>query len=124
MRIAVATPDDTTINTHFRTSDRFAVFDAKGDTLESLGIREYNRAVEQSAQHSHDDTLRLLQDCCAVICGGMGHRVAQDLQQFGIEPVVALDCDLLPQDAARQFVNGSLERGEIHRCCCEGGHHH
>lgn len=121
MRIAVATPDDETIAAHFRTSDRFAVFDVRDDKLETLGIREYSKAMSEG-HHTHDDALRLLQDCCALICGGLGHRVANDLQQFGIEPVVALDCEMLPQDAARLFANGTLPRGVIHRCCCSGEH--
>jgi len=116
MKIAVATLDDKTIASHFRQSDRFVVIDLQGESVVGTETREMRRPEES---HDHSDTIQALADCCAVICGGMGGRVAEALSRYGIEPVVALDCDQTPEHAARQFVAGRLQRGTPHACCCE-----
>jgi predicted Fe-Mo cluster-binding NifX family protein len=117
MRIAVATHDDETISVHFRTSDRYAVFDVVDGRVETLGVRE-REAREEAGHHDHDDTVSLLADCGAIICGGIGHRAAADLYRSGIQAVVAAQCETAPGEAARLFAAGTLPQGVIHSCCC------
>ncbi|MDX9973288.1 MAG: NifB/NifX family molybdenum-iron cluster-binding protein [FCB group bacterium] len=119
MRIAVATLDDATITGHFRNSTRFAVFDAANGAVEPLGIREYGTAAPQDR---HQGAVTLLHDCNALVCGALADRIAADLQQHGIEPVVAANCETIPVEAARLFAAGTLPRGVIHPCCCGGEH--
>ena len=123
MKIAVATFDDESISSHFRHSDRFAVVEVQGGKVLSTEARELQGHgqphAHDSAGHDHSDALGLLADCSVVICGGMGARIAEALSRYGIEPVVALECELTPENAALQFAAGQLRRGNPHGCCCE-----
>lgn len=115
MRVAVAIQNGNELAIHFRQAEAFSVYEAQGGKI----VREETRALE-ATEHGHGQVIRLLADCCAVVCGGLGHRAAEEFSQYGIEAVVAADAELPPASLAQQFVDGTLRRGTVHACC---GHH-
>ncbi len=124
MRIAIASTDDETLCAHFRHSDRFVVYDIQGGQIRDREVRTLDSSrnrSDDSGTHDHGEAIDLLADCCAVICGGMGSRVAADFSRYGIEPVVARDCERSPLETAALFAEGRLPRGSVHACCC-GSH--
>jgi predicted Fe-Mo cluster-binding NifX family protein len=122
MKVAVASIDDEIIASHFRQCERFVVVELQGEEIVGTEVRELSPQPHEhhgSNGHDHSDVVGLLADCCAVICGGMGSRIADDLSRYGIEPVVAMDCETPPETAAARFAAGRLRRGLPHACCCE-----
>ncbi len=119
MKIAVAIldSDSDVIASHMRSTEEFAVFEVQAGQIQSKETRRLPHSAE-----GHDAFLRLLADCSAVLCGGMGSRVAESFSRYGIEPVVVVDVEQTPQQAVHGFLSGALRRGEIHGCCCQNHH--
>lgn len=119
MKVAVAIPDadGDIIASHMRSTETFVVFETHAGQIQGREIRRLPQTAE-----GHDAFLRLLADCSAVLCGGMGSRVAESFSRYGIEPVVVVDVEQTPQEAVRGFLDGVLQRGAIHGCCCQNHH--
>ena len=58
--------------------------------------------------HGHDGVVGLLQDCAAVLCGGMGAGAAQALAQQGIQAFV-LPSGCSAEEALVGYLQGSME---------------
>lgn len=121
MRFAVATDDGAEVARHTGRCRRFMIFDAENGAAIRRADREnqFTEHVrghhqEDAAEHAphgghaHDDLLKALSDCQALVSRGMGPRLVQDLEQHGITPHV---CDVDSVDAAAErFAQGKLPR--------------
>lgn len=127
MRVAVACSGEQTISSHFGQSDRFVVFDlGDGKVLRSETVT--NDAAcgphESGCGHEHDhrehcgheSIINLLSGCEAVICQGMGPRIAMELAMHGIRPVVVSQV-CTPEQAALLYYMGRLPMGRPGSCC-------
>ena len=56
----------------------------------------------------HGEVIALIQDCRAVLCRGMGWRIAEELVRRGINPLVIAG-DLSPRAAVEHYLAGTLK---------------
>ncbi len=129
MKIAVASPDGTTVSPHFGRSACFIVFEVSEGKIVGRETRDNTYTAfakgECSGQgehhhegeaHSHATLVNALRDCRAVLCGGMGRLAAQELQASGIQPVV-IGAKTTPEEAVAAFATGKLKSaGSFCRC--------
>ena len=125
-RVAVATNDGESISSHFGRSAAFIVFDADERGAVRSEVRQNLHACGEhtGCGHGHDHAtnaghaglLSLLQDCCAVIAGGMGRRAAEELHSHGVDTVM-VDVALTPRDAVLTYLSGAA-RGSDGFCHC------
>ncbi len=127
MKIAIASTDGTAVSQHFGRSACFIVFEAKDGKIVGREVRGNSFTPHAMGQcsggqhhgehaHSHAGVIAGLEDCQALICGGMGRRAAEDLKANGITPVVAPP-EMTPEQAAQEFLDGRLkESGGFCRC--------
>lgn len=99
MKIAVSTDDGTTICSHLGRCESFLVFDVEAEEIRSRELRTNSFTSHSQGHcshdhrpgmgaHSHDGIIQGLSDCKVVISRGMGWRVAEDLREANITPVV------------------------------------
>lgn len=115
MKIAVALQNGQ-LAQHFGEAEQFAVFTATSSTFEGPELRTPHHDAEGGRHNGHNAILESLMGCHSVITSGMGHRVAEALEQAGIEPVVSAEMGT-PEELARKHSKGQLRRGQYHRCC-------
>jgi predicted Fe-Mo cluster-binding NifX family protein len=133
MKIAVASPDGTSVSQHFGQSRCFIVFDVAEGKVVGREVRDNTYTSHAQGQchghehdaghghhegHSHAAVVGALQDCQTLLCRGMGGRAAADLQANGTRPVVFLD-DLSPEEAVAGLVAGTLKVASAF-CRCHG----
>lgn len=125
MKVAVACTGEQTISSHFGRSDRFVVFQlGEGKVLSSetiandgtCGSHEGGCGDDHKEHHSHEGIISLLRGCDAVICHGMGPRIARELAMEGIRPVVVSQI-CTPEQAALLYCMGRLPMGRPGSCC-------
>jgi len=83
------------------------------------GWHDAHHHHDHAHPHDHNRFVRLLGDCQAVICLGMGMGARQSLESAGIT-VRLLRNPCAPEEAALQFEAGTLEPGP-QTCCGAGG---
>jgi predicted Fe-Mo cluster-binding NifX family protein len=64
---------------------------------------------------SHHAILAVLEGCGVVLCGGIGHPIAEALRAQGITPLV-VDADGEPDEICRAYLAGELRAGEEPSC--------
>lgn len=119
MKIAVATEDGVSISQHFGRSRSFLVFDVAGKTILGQSVRDNTFTAHARGEcqegdehhhdqhHGHDAIVEALQDCRAVLCGGMGWRAADALNQQGVQAVL-VPATLSPAEAVAKHLAGEL----------------
>jgi predicted Fe-Mo cluster-binding NifX family protein len=127
MRIAVASMDGTSISQHFGRSSCFIVFEVENGKTKSKTIRDNTSTAfiqgnchgegHTHQPHSHSGIIRVLADCEAVLCYGMGWRAAEDLNKNGIKSFL-LDSECSPEEAVSLFLRGELKPGDNQFCRC------
>ena len=128
MKIAVASSDGVSISRHFGRSRCFIVFQTSEDKITGREVRDntwtaHARSLcadghDHDEPHSHADIVNALRDCQAVLCYGMGHRAAEELQVGGIGAYV-IEGELSPERAVQAFLDGKLKRGGAFCRCHE-----
>ncbi len=116
MKIAVPTNDGVTLSEHFGRSNAFLIFELENGRITSRSERS-NRACHAgtdhdhhhgpSEGHSHEGILGALSGCNAVLCGGMGHRLAEALQAAGIS-VIPVASSRPAEELVAAYAAGSL----------------
>jgi predicted Fe-Mo cluster-binding NifX family protein len=122
MKIAIASINEQTISAHFGRAEKYIVFSVEDGqiidrkTIPKLGHRHF--APQGSGKHSHqpgargsgfgrqanckhEQMVENIRDCDILLAGGMGHGVYQDLQNWGIKPIVT---DITDVETAVQAV--------------------
>ncbi len=123
MKIAFITNDGETISRHFGRAPYYLVVTIEDDEVTEKEMRdklghsqfsqqEHHQSSEQgsgmdAASHQkHNQMAQAIEDCEALICGGMGRGAYQSMQTFGITPVVTEISSI--DDALNAYLNGSL----------------
>ena len=130
MKIAIPSMDGTTISAHFGHSRYFLVLGVEDGLIASRELRINGQAdgpgqgiAHTGEHHGHDHGLfaRLLLDCDAVVCGGIGMEALRSLEAAGLR-VCRVDPSLTPEEAARAYADGTLLERKGHSCGCSGNH--
>jgi predicted Fe-Mo cluster-binding NifX family protein len=125
MKIAVASIDGVNISPHFGRSACFIVYENEDGTIKSREVRDNtytphakgeckdgeHHEHDQGEHHGHGAIINALHDCDAVLCFGMGHRAAEDLQAKGIMPYIVTE-DMPADDAVKAYLEGKLKPGQ------------
>lgn len=132
MRIAVASQDGESISAHFGRCACFIIFEAKDGTVLRKELRKNTQTSHGAGNchiplrgdqpHSHTAVVQALHDCQATLCYGMGWRMANDLKQNGIQPVI-VDRKRSPEEAVALYVQGKLPPANGEFCVGREGHH-
>lgn len=126
MKLAVAGNESLSLSSHFGRSAFFVVFEVENGSIKGKEVRQNDLTPHARGEctggdhsgraHSHAAIVSGLQDCEAVICGGMGERMAQDLSARGIRPVV-INADCSAEQAVSRYLAGEIGT-EKPTCCC------
>ncbi len=127
MRIALATRDETTVTGHFGRTKGFVVVDVEDGVETAREFREVGSADHGNHQdpgrnRRHDDLIGTIQDCDAVIAGGMGFPVQAHAEAAGLEVVLTGTQSI--DDAVTRYVTGTLDHEPDRAHAHGGGHHH
>lgn len=126
MKVAIPSMDGASISAHFGRSRCFLVLGIEAGLIDSREVRINGQAEAQSdggqvpgGHHGHDHGAfaRLLADCQAVLCGGIGLGARRALEGAGLQ-VRVVDSGLAPEDAARAFARGDLRANGTGGCGC------
>ena len=109
--------NESQVNEHFGSAPYFAVYDAESGTLDFI--------ENTNADHSHGmcqpiDALSEM-DIQAVVCGGMGARALQKLNQQGIKAYKASTGTV--EDLITQFKSNSITELTLENACNHHGCH-
>jgi predicted Fe-Mo cluster-binding NifX family protein len=123
MKIAFITNDGETISRHFGRAPYYLVVTIEDDEVteremrDKLGHNHFSQqehheshgqgsGMDASSHHKHNQMAQAIQDCSALICGGMGRGAYQSMQTFGITPIVT---EIGSIDAAlKAYLKGEL----------------
>lgn len=124
MRIAIATDDGRTVSRHFGRARAYAVLTVEDGTIVSRELRE-KAAPHWQADRPHDDEkegeahgtgpaargkhqamLGVIEDCSAMIAGGMGRGAYDHAMAAGIRPIVTSLRDV--DEAAIAYEDGTI----------------
>jgi predicted Fe-Mo cluster-binding NifX family protein len=130
MKIAFITEDGKTISQHFGRAPYYLVIEVEDGVVtgqemrDKLGHSQFSDEGHHHHEHglgsgmdraSHDKHNRMsqaIQDCDALICGGMGMGAYQSMQTIGITPLVTQIRDI--DEALQAYLSGDL-RDETER---------
>ncbi len=89
-RIAVASTDGKYVNEHFGRAKQFLIFELDDNGYQFLELRQNQPSchVEGSDESAHLQTIKLLEDCKAVLVARIGPGAEQYLLQNGIKPLM------------------------------------
>jgi predicted Fe-Mo cluster-binding NifX family protein len=122
MKIAVPSNDRKTLCPHFGRTEGFLIFQTSNQQVLTTEYRPNTFTQHVMGQehhhhqepHSHNRILNALEDCEAVIAGGMGHRLQQDLIQSGKEIYITSQSEALT--AVTLFLQNKLA-SDKDACC-------
>jgi predicted Fe-Mo cluster-binding NifX family protein len=128
VKIAVITDDGKTISQHFGRAQHYLVVTVEDGRILGQEMRDkaghHTFAPHESSSASgphgfdpasrsrHAQMLGTIQDCQAVLAGGMGLGMQRNLEEVGIRPVLTDVRDI--QEAVQAFIDGRLtQRPEL-----------
>ena len=130
MKIAVITDDGKTISRHFGRAHQYLVFTVEDGRIVRQELREKAghhtfaphqptadtpagpHGFDPASRNRHAQMLDTIQDCQAVLAGGMGLGMQQNLVEVDIRPVLTDLHDI--QEAVQAFIEGRLaQRPEL-----------
>jgi predicted Fe-Mo cluster-binding NifX family protein len=129
MKIAVISQDGRTVSQHFGRAPWYLVFTVEGgavmasETRPKAGHHQFHGdpgAPETDPEDRHRAMAGSIEDCQALIAGGMGMGAFESLRRSGIEPVLTDEGD--PLTAALRYAAGDLPHQP--RRLHAGGHGH
>jgi predicted Fe-Mo cluster-binding NifX family protein len=116
VKIAVASDNGADVSAHLGRCASFVIFDVGNGAVTSQTVRQRSdggcRAHESSLAHdahharTHACIIDLIKDCKALLCGGMGPAAFEQLESFGIRPILTDETDA--RAAAAMFAKGEL----------------
>ncbi len=118
-KIAVASDDGVSISEHCGRAHQFVVFEIQNGQIRTEELRaaacpqrpvcycDDPDDIDEFAQ-SQCHLISVLADCRAVLCRGMGWRVAEGLVRSGVNPLVIVG-DLSPRAAVEHYLAGTLK---------------
>jgi predicted Fe-Mo cluster-binding NifX family protein len=112
-QIAVATSDGVSLCDHLAKSAAFVVLGVEDGRVVSRAVR----SRDHGPCGNHKSFVEMLEDCDAVICGGIGQGAFDALRAHGIQPVVAAGSYAI-DDAAEQYLAGTLATTGERVCLC------
>jgi len=129
MKIAVATNDKSTICSHLGQCKSFLIFEVSNGEIESESVRDNSFTSHATGScnhdhdpghgdHGHDDLIKAVGDCDVVISRGMGWKIAKDLENVEIKPIVTIEVSA--KEAVRKYLEGKLEHLTGRTCYCGG----
>ncbi len=129
MKIAVPTNDGVNLAEHFGRSAAFIVFEVDGNKIASQEIRQnlphddhalHGCGAEATDNHKnhHTGMAAILDGCSLVVCGGMGWRAAQSLEEAAIRPVIVAAAGPAAQIVTR-YLAGELTPAQDGFCRCQ-----
>ena len=125
MKIAAITDDGQTISKHFGRAAHYLVVTVEDEEIVNRELREklgHAHFTHEShdphhsdaphgtgprAAHRHDRMAEAIQDCEALLCGGMGYGAYESLRQRGIRPIVTAIEDI--DEAVQAYIEGRIE---------------
>lgn len=110
-KVAVASSDGKYVNEHFGRAKQFLIFNVDDNQFEFYELRKNNPPCSAEG-HNEDQmsmTVKLLEDCEAVLVSQIGIGAVQALSLKGIKPYVLPD---FIEDALKRFLeNKIIEQG-------------
>ena len=118
-KIAVASDDGVSVSEHFGRAHQFVVFEIRNGEILAQESRAgscpdqptchcYNQDQVDAVPLGRSHVITILADCHAVLCRGMGWRVAEELVRRGVNPLV-ITGDLSPRTAVEHYLAGTLK---------------
>jgi predicted Fe-Mo cluster-binding NifX family protein len=118
-KIAVASDDGVSISEHFGRTHRFNVFEVQNGQILAEESRTGSCGDRADCHcYGQDDlevlalnqcpVISMLEDCRAVLCRGMGWRIAEEFVRHGVNPLVIAG-DLSPRAAVEHYLAGTLK---------------
>ena len=124
MKIAFPTLNGTSITAHFGRTRGYIVVDIEDGVEIAREFREVDPGDEHTdPMHNrrHENLVTTIQDCDAVVAGGMGHPIQERLEAAGLEVVLT---GIRPiDDAVAAYTAGTLDH-DPDRAHAHGGDHH
>lgn len=131
MNIAVPSNDGINVSAHFGRSKGFLIFETENQeiiksayrlndvTAHATGLHhahghDHNHGAGEHS-HSHTGILDLLEDCEAVIAGGMGNRLYVDLQAAGKKATITRESNA--RQAVLLMLQNQLDNNP--ETCCQ-----
>lgn len=125
-KIAVATDDGKTVAGHAGRCRGFLIFEAEGPEIKAKRLidnphtRHWDALRSgQEHEHGHGDHASLtgaLEDCQAVIAGGMGPRLVRDFEALRIACLITQEQDA--EQTVKAHLEGRLTATNISSCGC------
>jgi predicted Fe-Mo cluster-binding NifX family protein len=133
MKIAIVSDDGQTISRHFGRASYYLVFsiedgeitgkeqrekpghnqfahdhdhDHSHDQDKEVHLHEAGHGMDAHAADKHNQMLDPVQDCAAVIAGGMGMGAYRSIEQANMRPFITMLRDA--EEAARAYIAGTL----------------
>ena len=127
MKIAIASINEQTISAHFGRAEKYIVFSVEDGqiidrkTLPKLGHRHFGpqgsgkhnhdsgtkgSGFGHHANHKHEQMIENIRDCDVVLTGGLGRGAYQNLQKWGIKPIVTDITDI--ETAVQAVLNDTI----------------
>ena len=123
MKIAVITDDGKTISQHFGRAPFYKVFsvdDGKitgSELRDKMGHNQFSPAgheehhheqhgQDESSHNKHTQMADSINDCKALICGGMGMGAYDSMRRLNIQPIVTDLTDI--EVAVQAYIDGKL----------------
>ena len=127
MKIAIASINEQTISAHFGRAEKYIVFSVEDGqiidrkTLPKLGHRHFAHQGSGKHRHGpgergsgfghrakckHEQMFENIRDCDILLARGMGHGAHQDLQNWGIKPIITNIKDI--ENAVQAVLNGTI----------------
>lgn len=99
MKVAIASGNGKSIDTHFGHAEKFYIYDISGNNNVLLDIRQTKRFCTKESNHGKNNGVMekfacMLCDCDILLCSSIGYYVAEDLKDRGIKAYM-LECDIL-----------------------------
>jgi len=115
-RLAVASDDGRNVSAHLGRCAAFIVFEIENGEVKTEMVRRRSdggcQAHESSLSHdahharAHACIIDLIKDCQALLCRGMGPAAFEQLQSFGIKPMLTDEAEA--RAAAVRYAKGEL----------------
>lgn len=125
MKIAVVTDDGKTISQHFGRASYYQVIEIQNGEIVGQEMRDkigHSHFAHREQRHfdpnkgsgtdpashtKHERMAEVINDCDALICGGMGKGAYQSMEIFGIKPIVTRIEDI--DEAVNAYLQGDLK---------------
>jgi predicted Fe-Mo cluster-binding NifX family protein len=122
MKVAVVTDDGESVSQHFGRARYYAVFEVDGERIVGKEMRSKAghhtfaqeshsdsglHGYEPHSQSKHETMAGTIEDCSALIAGGMGYGAYDFFKSLGIE-VIATDVPDA-EEAVKRYVKGELK---------------